>query len=125
MREQKLNKGVNLKLAGFIRSFTKWNIVSLIVDFIVLCLRVDLLSFFGLIVLNICIKYFKANKLIKYNRWFYIFTFIFFSIVEILLIALLCKAENVQAIFLRIILLIIIVAIQYIILVKEKKCLEN
>lgn len=123
MKEQKLNKGVNFKLTDF-RSFTGWNIVSLIVDFIVLYLRMDLLSFLGLIALNTCIKYFKANKLIKYNRWFYSFTFIFFSIVEIMLMVLLYESENVQAIFLKIILLIIIVAIQYIILVNEKKLIK-
>lgn len=123
MKEQKLNKGDNLNSAVF-RSFTAWNIVILIVDLIVLYLRSDLLFSLGLIVLNICIKYFKANKLVKYNRWFYFFTFIFFSILEIFLMEELCKSENFQSIFFKIILLTIIVAIQHIILVNEKKLIK-
>lgn len=84
MIEQRVNNGDDLKLTIF-RSFTKWNIVWIILDIIALYFNDTVPLFLFLIILNMWVKYKTSCKFLECNKLFHIFTFIFFSVVEIIL----------------------------------------
>lgn len=84
MIEQRVNKGDDLKLTIF-RSFTIWNIVWIILDIIALYFNDELPLFLFLIILNIGVKYKTSCKFLESNKLFHVCTFIFSSIIEIIL----------------------------------------
>lgn len=84
MIEQRVNKGDDPKLTIF-RSFTIWNIVWIIIDIIALHFNDELLLFLFLIILNIVVKYKTSCKFLESNKLFHVCTFIFSSIIEIIL----------------------------------------